>query len=82
MIVLNAPFSRRHMTWLMGRAGLVQVEHVDIKRLPDGTSRGFAFIKRQTQIMALLISTSITTLFVSAADNLAEELACHGSRKE
>merc|ERR1740121_2644358 len=22
-----------------------QVEHVDIKRLPDGTSRGFAFIK-------------------------------------
>merc|ERR1719482_2061208 len=22
-----------------------QVEHVDIKRLPDGTSRGFAFVK-------------------------------------
>jgi hypothetical protein len=21
------------------------VEHVDIKRLPDGTSRGFAFVK-------------------------------------
>lgn len=24
---------------------LIQVESVDIKRLPDGTSRGFAFVK-------------------------------------